>query len=224
MKRTPLRFAIFGTGFWARYQLAGWRELPGATCVALYNRTRAKAEALAREFGVPAVYDNPRELLRQEQLDFVDIITDASTHAPLARLAAARGLPVICQKPMAPTLREAEGLVKFCQRHRAPLFVHENFRWQTPIRALAAELGRGTVGRPFRARIDFLSGFPVFRHQPFLAELEQFIITDLGSHTLDLTRFLFGEATSLYCRRNEGPGQALGFGVTWSFLASPGLG
>ena len=47
-----LRSAILGTGFWARYQLAAWREVPGAKCVALYNRTRAKADALAREFGV----------------------------------------------------------------------------------------------------------------------------------------------------------------------------
>ena len=55
------------------------------------------------------------------------------------------------------------------------------------------------MARPF-ARIDFISGFPVFKNQPFLAELEQFILTDLGSHTLDVARFLFGEAASLYCR------------------------
>ena len=37
-----LRFAILGTGFWARYQLAAWREVPGAKCIALFNRTRTK--------------------------------------------------------------------------------------------------------------------------------------------------------------------------------------
>jgi len=62
---SELRFAILGAGFWARYQLAGWRELPGVRCVALYNRTRPKVEALAAEFGVPAVYDNPAQLLAQ---------------------------------------------------------------------------------------------------------------------------------------------------------------
>ena len=45
-----------------------------------------------------------------------------------------------------------------------------------------------------------ISGFPVFANQPFLKELEQFILTDLGSHTLDTARFLFGEAESLYCQ------------------------
>ncbi len=42
-----LRFALLGAGFWARYQLAAWRELPGVECVAIYNRTRSKAEELA---------------------------------------------------------------------------------------------------------------------------------------------------------------------------------
>jgi predicted dehydrogenase len=83
-----LRFAIFGTGFWARYQLAAWRELKGAECVALYNRTRSKAEVLAHDFGVPAVYDDPEELLQREQLDFIDIITDVDTHPRFVQLAA----------------------------------------------------------------------------------------------------------------------------------------
>jgi predicted dehydrogenase len=200
---TPLRFAIFGTGFWARFQLAGWRELPGVECVALYNRTRAKAEALAREFAVPAVYDDPEQLLQREKLDFIDIITDADTHSRFVHLAAARRLPVICQKPMAPTLATAEQMVQACQQAGMPFFVHENWRWQAPIRRLHRVLAEGRIGTPFRARIDMISGFPVFANQPFLKELEQFILTDLGSHILDVARFLFGEARSLYCQTHR---------------------
>ena len=91
---SELRFAAFGAGFWARFQLAGWREIGGTRCVAIYNRTRAKAEALAREFGIPAVYDDAEELLRNEKLDFVDIITDVDTHARFVQLAAAHKLPI----------------------------------------------------------------------------------------------------------------------------------
>lgn len=74
-----LRFAIIGTGFWSRFQIAGWREVGGVQCVALYNRTRAKAETLAAEFGVPAVYDDVERMLRNEQLDFLEVITDVDT-------------------------------------------------------------------------------------------------------------------------------------------------
>src|SRR5688572_13202380 len=135
-----LRFAIFGAGFWPRYQLAGWREVPGAHCVALYNRTRAKAEKLAAEFAVPAVYDNAEELLAREKLDFIDVITDVDTHPTFVELAAKHHLAVICQKPMAPTLALAEQMVAACQAARVPLAIHENWRWQTPLRELKRAL------------------------------------------------------------------------------------
>lgn len=196
-----LRFAMLGTGFWARFQLGGWREFPDVECVALYNRTRAKAEKLAADFGVPAVYDSVEELLKREQLDFVDIVTDVGTHPKLVRLAAERGLPVICQKPMAPTLAEAEQMVADCRKAGVPLFIHENWRWQTPMRELANVLASGVIGTPFRARIDFITGFPSFQNQPFLKELEQLIISDLGSHILDVARLMFGEAETLHCEK-----------------------
>jgi predicted dehydrogenase len=61
-------------------------------------------------------------------------------------------------------------------------------------------LDEGIIGDVFKARVTFCSGFPVFDNQPFLAELKEFIITDLGSHILDVCRFLFGEVRSLYCQ------------------------
>jgi predicted dehydrogenase len=193
-------FAVFGTGYWSRFQLAGWREVEGARCAALYNRTRSKAEALAAEFGVPAVYDDAEELLDREALDFVDIITDPSTHERFVALVAGRGLPVICQKPMAPSLEAAERMVEGCRRAGVPFFVHENWRWQPQIRAFKAALNTGRTGPLFRARIDYTSGMPVWEQQPFLKELEEFILADMGSHILDVARFLFGEARSVCCR------------------------
>jgi predicted dehydrogenase len=195
-----LRFAIIGTGFWARFQLAGWREVPGARCVALYNRTRSKAEALAREFGIPAVHDDPEELTRREKPDFLDIITDVGTHRWFVELAASRRVPAICQKPMATSLAEAQAMAAACRAAGIPLAIHENWRWQAPIRRLKAVLDEGRIGKVFRARLDFCSSFPVFDKQPFLKDLEQFILTDMGSHILDTARFLFGEVRSLYCR------------------------
>lgn len=194
-----LRFAAFGAGFWANFQLAGWKEVGGTECVAIYNRTKSKAERMAERFGIPRVYDDPEEMMRNEDVDFVDVITDVDTHPLFVKLAAQHGKPVVCQKPFAPTLAIAEDMLCTCRKAGVPLFINENWRWQTPIRELAGVLRTGIIGTPFRARIDMISGFPVFRNQPFLAELEQFILTDLGSHTLDVARFLFGEAKTLYC-------------------------
>jgi predicted dehydrogenase len=194
-----LKFALLGAGFWARFQLPGWYETGQVECVAVYNRTRSRAEWLAERFGIPRIYDDPEILLRSEQLDFVDIVTGVETHAMFVELAASHKFPIVCQKPLAVSLDEAERMLASCRKAGVPLFVNENWRWQTPIRALKQVIDSGVIGQPFRARIDMISGFPLFVNQPFLKELEEFILTDLGSHTLDAARFLFGEAESLYC-------------------------
>jgi predicted dehydrogenase len=200
---SDLRFAAFGAGFWTRFQLSGWREIPGVQCVALYNRTLEKARACAGEFDIPAVYDNPESLLANEKLDFVDIITGPETHEQFAMMALRRGLAVICQKPLAPTLKAAERMKHAFEQQGVPLLVNENWRWQSPIRQVKHLLENAPIGRPFRARVDMISGFPVFKNQPFLKGLSHFILTDLGTHILDVCRFLFGEVRTLYCKTSK---------------------
>ena len=192
-----MRFAILGAGFWAKVQLAAWREVGGAECIAICDPVLEKAQTLARHFGIPNVYTDPTGLLESEPVEFLDLVSPVETHAPLVSLAAARNIPVICQKPMASTLKEAEAMVALCRKTQTPFFVHENWRWQTPIREIKRILDSGVIGRPFRARIDMISGFPVFVNQPFFRELERFLLTDMGSHILDVARFLFGEASRL---------------------------
>ena len=194
-----LKFAVFGTGFWSHFQIPGWMELPGLELCAVYNRTRSKAEEVARKFSVPRVYDNAEMLLEREELDFVDIITDVDTHLPFTEMAARRGLDVVCQKPMAPNYEDAAKMVEICKQHGVRLFVNENFRFQAPLRRLKEVLDSGVIGEAFKARVSFCSAFPVFDNQPFLAELDRFILTDVGSHVLDVCRYLMGEARSLRC-------------------------
>ncbi len=196
----PLRFAMLGAGFWSQYQLAGWQELDGVTCVAICDPVREKAETRAAAFQIPAVYTDPEQLLHQEKLDFIDIVTPVATHRPLVEMAAAHQLNAICQKPLGIDLAEAAAMVKTCQQAGVQLLVHENWRWQHPLRQLKQALDSGHIGQPFRARIHYACSFPVFDNQPFLKDLEQFILTDIGSHILDTARFLFGEAHNLYCQ------------------------
>ena len=200
---SDLRFAAFGAGFWTRFQLNGWREIPGARCVAIYNRTLEKAKDYAREFQIPAVYDDAEALLRNEKLDFVDIFTGPETHERFALLALRHHLPVICQKPLAPSFAAAARMTEAFENEGVPLLVNENWRWQAPIREVKNQLDNAPIGQPFRARVDMISGFPVFRNQPFLRDLSRFILTDLGTHILDVCRFLFGEVRSVYCKTTK---------------------
>jgi len=198
-----LRFAMLGAGFWSQYQLAGWLETGGVECVAICDPIREKAEKRANQYGVSKVYDNPEEMLDKESVDFVDICTSIETHTALTRMIAGRKLPVVCQKPLATSLSEAEAIVAYCQEAGVPLFVNENWRWQHAIRQFKAMLDSGSVGTPFRGRINFCNNYPVFDNQPTLKNLERFILSDMGSHILDMARFLFGEAHSIYAQNQR---------------------
>jgi D-apiose dehydrogenase len=197
---SELRFGIIGAGFWAGYQLSAWREVRGAHCVAVCDHAAGKAESFAERFGIETHYRDAEEMFRRERLDFVDIITNVEAHSVLTLLAVRHGLPVICQKPLAPNLDEARELVSACRSAGVPLLVHENWRWQAPIRALKRVMAEAPIGRVFRARVVYTNSFPVFDNQPFLKELKQFILTDMGTHILDAARFLFGDFAALCCR------------------------
>ncbi len=177
--------------------------MPGAKCVAIYNRTRSKAEKLAAEFGIPAVYSDAAELLNAEKLDFVDIATSNDTHGPLTKLVASHKLPVICQKPFAPTVAEAEEMYAACKAAGVPLLVHENWRWQRPIREVKRVLDAGTIGRPVRATISWITGVDDLSNQPFLKELERMLLADMGVHLMDTMRFLCGEPETLWCQNRR---------------------
>jgi predicted dehydrogenase len=84
-----------------------------------------------------------------------------------------------------------------------PLLVHENWRWQAPMRHLKSLLDAGEVGEVFRARITMVSGHDVFTNEPTLNDLEKFILTDMGTHLLDIARFWFGEPEALYCQTHR---------------------
>ena len=195
----PLRFAVIGTGFWANYQVAAWHELQDVELAAVCDLNRFSAEAMAHKFGITKVYTNAVELLAAEKLDFVDIITDVNTHASFTLKAAEKGVNIICQKPTASSLPAAKEMLDACKTNNVQLFIHENFRWQAPIRAVKEKLASGVIGNPFKATVSFCSAFHVYDNQPFLAETEHFILTDIGSHVFDVCRFLFGEAESIYC-------------------------
>ena len=197
------RFAFFGAGYFARLQMAAWKELQDAECVALFNRTPAKGAAFAREFGISKVYDDPEELLRRETVDFVDVCTNPFSLPDFVRMMAAHKVPVISQKPMAPSVAIAEELVRTCAQAGIRYLIHENWRWQEPIRQLKGVLDSGIIGTPFRARISMVSGFPVFVNEPTLNDLENFILTDMGTHLFDIARFYFGEPRSVYCQNQK---------------------
>jgi predicted dehydrogenase len=202
MKR--LRYAAFGTGYWSTLQIPAWNEVGGVELVALYNRTVAKAEKMAEKYGNPRVYSDPEELFRNEQIDFADIITEVPAHETLVLLAAKYKVPVICQKPMSFDLESCTRMITACEEAKVPLFIHENYRWQPPFRAIKKFLNKGLIGQPYRAHIQLsYGGAEMFQVQPYLATLKYVHHMDMGPHIFDLARFYFGEAQTIYVQTSK---------------------
>ena len=197
-----LRGALIGCGFFAVNQMHGWRDVDGASIVAICDRDPARLGIVGEQFGIGRRYLDANELFADERLDFVDIATTVPSHRPLVEMAAANRVPAICQKPFAPSLDDAKAMVAACAQAGVPLMVHENFRWQSPIQAVKREIEGGAIGEPFFGRISFRSAYDVFTGQPYLATGKRFIIEDLGIHILDIARFLLGDANTGGTDRN----------------------
>ena len=144
-----LKLGVIGCGFWSRYQTAAWQEFDQVHVVAACDRDLNKAKDFSNVLQIPRTYADATNMLNSEELDVVEVITDPDTHAPLVKLAASHGVAVICQKPMAPQYQVAQEMHQFCLDKKVPFFIHENFRWQQPIRACYRKLQSGIIGKPF---------------------------------------------------------------------------
>jgi D-apiose dehydrogenase len=196
-KGRPQLGGVIGCGYFAQNHMHAWAEVNGAAIAAVCDRDEQRARQTAETFGIQHVYNDPVAMLREQPLDFVDVVTRVDTHRELVELAAAHGRHVICQKPLAPSLADADAMVAACQQADVRFMVHENFRWQQPMQALrqaAAEIGTLHFGR-----VSFRSIRDIYTNQTYLAQDERLIIYDLGVHLLDLARFFMGEVDRLFC-------------------------
>ncbi len=195
-----LKGALIGCGFFAVNQMHGWRDVKGAEIVAICDSNPERLKIVGDQFGIQRRYADAADLFTDGGFDFADIATAVQSHLPLVMMAAAHGVPVICQKPFALSIADAKAMEAACRKAGVPLMVHENFRFQSPIQAVRKALSSGEIGEPFWGRFSFRSGYDVFSGQPYLAAGKRFIIEDLGIHVLDIARCMMGDVKSLSAR------------------------
>ncbi|MBL4918070.1 Gfo/Idh/MocA family protein [Szabonella alba] len=201
----PIRVAIAGAGAISSFHLHGWQAQQGVELVAICDPDRNRAAERAAEFGIPQVFDDVALMLDATRPDALDIITPVASHAPLVRLAADHGIHVICQKPMTPTVAEAEALIAEVGE-RIRFMVHENYRFRPHYAEMIARLAAGAVGRirhvrltvrasslhDYPGRVPFLLG-----RQPYLAQFPRLLVFEVLIHHLDALRAMLGEMEPL---------------------------
>lgn len=200
----PYRGVLIGCGFFARNHMHGWAGLPDVQMVGVCDLDPQKASAFGRDFTVAGVYGDAAAMLAELRPDFVDIATTVASHRTLVELALHHARVVVCQKPFAETLDDAQAMVVAAAKDRS-LIVHENFRWQKPFRALQHAAQQGQIGTPRFLRLSFRHAFDIYANQPYLATVPDLALTDIGLHLFDLARWLMGDVTRVACetqRRN----------------------
>lgn len=202
-----LRGVVLGAGYFSRFHYEAWQRIPEVEIVAVANRSVDQARAAAAEFGIPraSAWNELAAMLDAEKPDFVDIITPPETHREAVQLAAARGIAIICQKPLAPTWTECVAIVESARRASVRLMIHENFRWQPWYRAMRRLLEAGTLGELFSINIHTRLGDgwqpdAYLARQPFFRTYPRLFVYETGVHFLDTFRYLGGEIATVFAR------------------------
>ena len=184
------------------YHLAGWRNLGDRVrVVAVCDPDAANAARRAEEFSIPHVYRDADTMFAAETIDALDVASPRQTHAGWVEAAAARGIDVLCQKPLTPTFAESEALVRRV-KGKSRLMAHENWRFRPWYRELKRWVAAGELGDVLLARMAMItSGMlpdasgrrPSLERQPFMQHEQRLMIAEVLIHHLDVMRFLCGE-------------------------------
>lgn len=203
MKR--FRGVTVGAGYFSQFHFDAWRRTGSVEIVAACDHDPARLHRAAATYGIPRTYDDVAAMLDREHPDFIDIITPPQTHLELVRLAAERGIAILCQKALAPTFAESQAIVQTAAGAGVRLMVHDNFRFQPWHREAKSLLEQGVIGKlqaiSCRTRLgDGWGDDAYLARQPYFREMPRFLIFETGVHFIDVYRYLGGEITQVFAR------------------------
>jgi predicted dehydrogenase len=186
----------------------GWRtagrvfDLPLTPVLsAICGRDAAAVRAAADRHGWAAAVTDWREMVERDDVDLVDICTPGDSHAEIALAALAAGKHVLCEKPLANTVAEAEAMVRAAEEAQARglvAMVGFNYR-RVPATALARRMvAEGRLGTLRHVRVSYLQDWLVDPAFPLTWRLRREqagsgSLGDLGAHIVDLAQYLAGE-------------------------------
>ena len=148
-----IKVGLVGCGGMGKAHLRHIRdELAGYQVVALCDVQAAAIEETRKEYGVEAAYEDFERMYEAEDLDLVVVATQTRGHCAPTVAALARGIPVLCEKPIAIDLVEADEMVTAADRSGARLAINQQNHVSPQIREAQAQAQRGTIGEPVLIR------------------------------------------------------------------------
>lgn len=193
-KSKTLKVGVIGVGGIARTHFPGWLESPLTEIVALSDIMPEPLERVGAELGVTQLHADWKEMLRNKDIDIIDVCTPNMYHTPQTVAALEAGKHVICEKPLAPTPKDVRKMIEARDRSGKLLMTAQHFRFQGNSKALKAEIDGGTLGDVYHARSWMLRRYALPTRPGFI--LKQHSgggpCIDIGVHILDLTLWMMG--------------------------------
>lgn len=205
MPKSQVNVAMIGSGFMGRTHSNGYNQvrtffdLPVVPVKkVLAARNPETAEKIKYNFGWQEIVADWREVVSRPDIDVVDIVTPVHTHREIALAAAEAGKAVICEKPLAGNLDDARAMAEGVMKTGVPSMCFYNLR-TVPAIALASQMiKQNAIGTVNQWRGAFMQGWLVNPDFPLTWRLRKETagsgaLADLGSHSIDLARYLVGE-------------------------------
>ncbi|GMA90201.1 hypothetical protein GCM10025869_07300 [Homoserinibacter gongjuensis] len=203
-----MRVAMIGYGFMGAAHSQGWRvaprffDLPADPQMALVVGRNADAvAAAAAKWGWEESATDWRSTLERDDIDLVDIVTPGSSHAEIAIAALEAGKHVLCEKPLANTVAEAEAMADAAARAaERGVFAMVGFTYRrVPATTFARQLvAEGRIGRVTQVRASYRQDWLVDPQVPLAWRLRKELagsgaLGDIGAHAIDLAQFITGQ-------------------------------
>ncbi len=195
-----LRAAVIGLGGISAAHLGGWAKAEGVDVIAGADVNEEAVKSAVDTHGL-AGYTDWERMLDEEKPDLVSVCTPPFLHREMASAALERGIHVMCEKPMAGTIEDAEALADVAASADALLMIAFCHRFHGPAMKMKELLDSGILGVPLFFRGTFPGGKDMStNHRGVLAQAGGGALMDNGSHALDLYTYLMGPIANVSCR------------------------
>jgi predicted dehydrogenase len=179
-----LSVAVVGAGYWGPNLIRNFASCPATRLVAVCDKDAARLQKVLANYPAVEPVADINSLLARPDIDAVAIATPVGTHAPLGLAALRAGKHVLVEKPLAPSVAEAEEMVRVAAENKLTLMVDHTFVYSEPVRRMKQIVESGELGDIYF--IDSIRiNLGLFQH-------DVNVVWDLAPHDLSILDYLLG--------------------------------
>jgi len=209
MSKSSIGVAVIGAGMAGRAHAAGYRsattvydaDLPEIRLVAIADVNAAFATAAARSFGYDRTESSWEAVAAAPDVDVVSVVVANPLHREIVEGLVAAGKHVLCEKPLAPSVSDAEAMVAAARASRQQTAVGFTFRRSPAIAAIREQVAQGSIGRPLHFNGHYWCDYGCDPNGPmswrYKGGVGSGALADIGSHLLDVAEFICGPIQSV---------------------------